>query len=281
MNNVSMLLENFPHAVAGGFIIAAACSILGVFVILKRVVFIGVALSQVAAAGVAVSFVMAIHPYIGAALLTLVTVILLSYPFESHRISRDAILGIIFVVASALSILIVSKSGFGLHEVQALLYGDLIFTTPHDLIVIISVLIPVVLYLLMFLRPTVYTFIDREAAKVLKVKTSLWEFLFFVALGLTVSVSSRTAGALLVFCYLVVASSAGLMLSRRLGLVLIISTIAAFIATFTGMYLAVGYDLPTNHTIAASTCLLFAIACLPTLISWLKTTVPTPLSSRT
>lgn len=270
MNSITMLLENFPHAVAGGFIIAGTCALLGVFVILKRVVFIGVALSQVAALGVAVAFIISLHPYIGAAVLTLITVMLLSYPFESRRISRDAILGIIFVLASALSILIVSKSGFGLHEVQALLYGDLIFTSPQDLAVIAAALIPVTIYILMFLRPTVYTFMDREAAHVLKVKTSLWEFLFFVALGLAVSISSKTAGALLVFCYLVVAPSAALMLSRRLAVVMVISVATAFIATFAGMCLAVEHDLPTNHIIAASTCLLFALACLPSAAKGLK-----------
>ncbi len=252
MDNIMFLLETFPHAVAGGLIIAAACSLLGVFVILKRMVFIGITLSQVAVFGVASGLVLGIHPYVGAILLSTAAVIVLSYPLESARIPRDALLGVMFTGASALSILIVSQSGFGLHEVQGMFYGDLIFTTPLDLAVIAGVLTPIILYIFLFLRPTLNTFMDREASRVLGIRTRLWELLFFLALGLAISVSSRTAGSLLVFCYLVVPPSAALLLSRRFGAVLMFSVLFAMGATFTGLYAGARYDLPTNHIVAAA-----------------------------
>ncbi len=266
MEDIRFLLEVFPHALAGGLLIAAVCSFIGVFVILKRVVFVGVALSQVAACGVAVGLVIGIQPYLGAGVLTFITVAMLAYPFEFNRLPRDAVLGIIYVLASALSILIVSQSGFGLHEVLGLLYGDLIFTSPLDLVIILSVLVPVLVYLLVFLRPTVHTFLDREAARVLGIKTSLWEFLFFICLGLAVAVASRTAGALLIFCYLVVAPAAALLVSRRLGVVLIVSVAVAILATLTGLFMAVRYDLPTNHIVAAAACALFMLSAMPWLL---------------
>ncbi len=264
-----MLIETFPHAVAGAALIAVTCSLLGVFVILKRIVFIGVAVSQVAVLGVAVAFVTGLHPYLGAGILTFLTVVLLAYPFESNRLPRDAVMGLVFVLASALSILIVSQSGFGRHEVEGLLYGDLIFITPLDLTVIAAVLLPLALCVLLFRRPTVYAFMDREMSRVLGIRATVWELAFFVALGLAVAVASRTAGSLLVFCYLVVAPSTGLLLSRRLNLVLVISAAAALGATLAGLYLAVGYDLPTNHTVAAAACLLFLLAAGVPLARWL------------
>ena len=258
--NMQTILEMFPEAVIAGAVIGAVCAMLGVFVILKRVVFIGIALSEVAACGIAAAIMCHIHPFLGAATLTLATVIVLSYPFESNRLPRDAVLGIIFVLASAASILLVANSGFGLQDVKALLYGDLILTSDTDIILILAIFIPVGVYLLAFGRPTLYTFLDREAARVLGMRVVLWELLYFFALGLAVSAASKVAGALLVFCYLVVAPSTALLLSRKLWGVLVISAIAAVVATMGGLYISFSRDLPTNQTIAASSCVVLAAA---------------------
>jgi ABC-type Mn2+/Zn2+ transport system permease subunit len=254
------ILEMFPEAVIAGAVIGAVCAMLGVFVILKRVVFIGIALSEVAACGIAAAIMCHIHPFLGAATLTLATVTVLSYPFESNRLPRDAVLGIIFVLASAASILLVAHSGFGLQDVKALLYGDLILTSDTDLTLILAIFIPVGVYLLAFLRPTLYTFLDREAARVLGLRVVLWELLYFFALGLAVSAASKVAGALLVFCYLVVAPSTALLLSRKLWLVLLISAGAAVAATMGGLYVSFSRDLPTNQTIAATACAVLGAA---------------------
>ena len=254
LESLRTLVDLFPHAIIAGLVIAAVCALMGVFVILKRVVFIGIALSEVAACGIAAAMVCHIHPFVGASLLTLFTVILLSYPFEMNRIPRDAILGGIFVLASGLSILLVSKSGFGLQEVKALLYGDLILTNQKDLTIVLATLLPVLVYLIMFMRPTLYAFLDREAAKVLGIRVIVWELFYFFALGLAVSAASKVAGALLVFCYLVVAPSVALLLSRRLWLVMTAAVLVATISTMLGLYWSFSRDLPTNQTIAVTTC---------------------------
>ncbi len=251
----------FPHAIAAGLVIGSVCALLGVFVILKRVVFIGITLSEVAACGIALAMICNVPPLIGASVLTFATVAALSYPFEMDRIPRDAMLGVIFILASALSILLVAGSGFGLQEVKALLYGDLILTSPRDMAIILAALLPVLAYLLVFLRPILYSFLDREAAKVLGINVGLWGLLYFLALGLAVSASSKTAGALLVFCYLVAAPSAALLVSRRLGSAMVIAVLVACGSTLLGLYLSFRRDLPTNQTVAATTCGCF-ILCL-------------------
>jgi len=257
---MKMLLEFFPFAVVTGLAIALACSLVGVFVILKRVVFIGVVLSEVAAFGVAIGIVTGLSPFLGAAALTASTVALLSYPFEARRIPRDAVMGVVFVAASALSVLLVSQSAFGLEQVKALLYGDLLLASPTDSLIALSVAVPVIAALLVFLRPTVYAFLDPEGAKVLGVNVRLWELLFFFALGLVVAASSKVAGAILVFCYLVVAPAAALLLTRRLRVALALSAGAALFSTFIGMWLSFGLDLPANQTVSALACATFVAA---------------------
>jgi manganese/iron transport system permease protein len=260
IQNIRLLFQLFPQAVLAGIVIGAVCALLGVFVILKRVVFIGVVLSEVAALGIALALMVHLNPVVAASTLTLAVVAVLAYPFETRRIPRDAVLGVIFVLASGLSVLLVAKSGFGLHEVRGLLYGDLILTSSGDLRIVLATLLPVLAYTIAFIRPTTYSFLDREAARVLGIRTAVWDLLFFLALGLAVASASKLAGALLVFCYLVVAPAGALLLSRRLGVVLVLAVVIAALSTLAGLYWSVSRDLPTNQAVAVSTCCVFVFA---------------------
>lgn len=263
---IARILENFamfPQALMAGLLIGLVCSLLGVFVILKRVVFIGITLSETAALGIALSMLMHLPPLLGAAALTLLVVVLLALPLEFARLPRNALMGIVFVAASALAVLVVAGSGFGLREIKTLLYGDLILTTSFDLALMAAVLLPVLAALLSFLRPITYSFLDREAAKVLGINVMGWELLYFCCLGLAVSSASKAAGALLVFCYLVVPPAAGLLLGSRLGVVMLISAVIALLGTVTGLGWSFEADLPANQTVVAALTAIFVMAALP------------------
>lgn len=254
MTEFFALLIAFPYAVATGLLVGVVCAWLGVFVILKRVVFIGIALSELAACGIAGALLAGLPPLLGALLLTLSGVALLALPFESRRIPRDALLGVLFVAASSLSVVLVSRSGLGLHEVKSLLYGDLILTSHTDFLALCAILLPVAAGLLGLLRPLLYAFLDREAATVLGVKPARWELLFFLLLGMVVAAASKVAGALLVFCYLIVPATIALLLSRRLSQVLLLAAAFAALHTLLGLAISFVGDLPTNQTICITAC---------------------------
>lgn len=253
-DTLATLIASFPYAVATGLLVGVACALLGVFVILKRVVFIGMALSEIAACGIAGALLAGFPPLIGALLLTLSAVTLLAMPSDSRRIPRDAFLGVLFVAASSLSVLLVSRSGLGLHEVKSLLYGDLVLATKADFFVLCAILIPALACILGFLRPMLYAFLDRESATVLRVQPARWELVFFLVLGLVVAAASKAAGALLVFCYLVVPPAGALLLTRRLGRVLGLAAGLACLATLAGLAISFTADLPTNQTICLAAC---------------------------
>ncbi len=261
-DTLSTLFSSFPYAAATGLLVAVVCALLGVFVILKRVIFIGIALSEIAACGIAVAMLAGFAPIAGAILFTLAAVSVLAFPFESRRIPRDALLGVLFVAASSLSVLLVSRSGLGLHEVRALLYGDLILASKTDFIMMCALLIPALGCLLLFLRPMLYAFLDREAATVLGVKPTRWELLFFLLLGLVVAAASKAAGALLVFCYLIVPATIALLLTRQLKRVLILAAVVSILITILGLSASFVADLPTNQTICVVACSLLLLNCL-------------------
>jgi ABC-type Mn2+/Zn2+ transport system permease subunit len=259
---IGQIFRSFPYAIAAGLVVAAACSLLGLFVILRRVVFIGITLSETSACGVALAMVVGLPPIAGAVLLTLAAVALLALPFENHRVPRDAVLGVLFVAASSLSILLVARSGYGIQEVKALLYGDLILASRADAITIIAILAPVLLWFFLSFRPTLYSFLDRDTASVLGTRPAVMEMAFFLALGLTVAAASKVAGTLLVFCYLIVPPATALVLSRRIQRVLALAPAAGAAATLLGLSVSFKADLPTNQTISVVACSMLAAGVL-------------------
>jgi zinc transport system permease protein len=259
-DTLSQLFLSFPYAIMAGVLVAVVCSLLGVFVVLKRVVFIGITLSEMAACGMAVALLLGIAPVLGATALTLAGVSVLAIPFESRRIPRDAVLGVLFVSASSLSVLLVSGSGHGLQEIKALLYGDLILTTPTDFRVVCGILIPALAGLLLFIRPVLYSFLDRESAAVLSIRPGRWEWGFFLVLGLVVAAASKIAGTLLVFCCLIAPATVALILANRLKHVMIVAVITAVASTLAGLCISFKADLPTNQTICVTMCALPALA---------------------
>lgn len=260
---VSTVMEIYGTALPVGLLIAATGALFGVFVVLKRVVFIGVTLSEAAACGIALGLLLGWPAFVGALLTAMLVVILLGLPFERWlNLPRDTFLGVLFVAFSAGSVVLVAKSGFGLEKVKNLLFGSLLFASPHDLWLIMAVLAPCAVWLLVSLRPTVYAFLDPDAAQVMGIRVRTMEFAFFVALGAVVAAASKIAGVLLIFCYLVVAPGTALVLYHRLAGVLVLSVAVACLVTFGGILVSYKFDLPPNQTIGLAHCLVFLLAVL-------------------
>ena len=267
------MLHLFPVAICAGLVIAVCCSFLGTLVVLKRLVFIGATLSQVAACGIAAAFFYRFNPFWGAVAFNLAAVTILALSSDEIRIPRDAVMAFLFIAASGASVLWAANSANGLDEVHSLLYGDLLITSVPDLQILLLILFPLFLLVLLFLRPVVYTFVDREESRVLGIKARLWELFFYYVLGMVVSASSKLGGMILVFCYLVVPAMGSLILCNRLITAFLVSVFLGVLFTLLGFDISYRHDLPTNQVIVAVSCLILAIIYVgKSFFSWLRRT---------
>lgn len=250
----------FPQAFVCGTIMAIVCSVFGVFVVLRRIVFVSIALSEAATCGLALAMVCHIPAFTGSILVTAAVVVLLSMPNKRQRLPREVVLGFIFLLASSASILLVSQSGFGLEEIKAMMYGDLIVSNRDDRFILLSTGLPALAALLIFIRPTMHTFFDREAARVMGIRCWFWETFYFFLLGTVVSGASKSGGALLVFCLLVIIPATALLFTRRMWTVIGVAIALGVTVTWGGLLVAYRVDTPANPTIIGLACLLFAAA---------------------
>lgn len=254
------LMRLFPETLICGTLMAVICSIFGIFVLFKRVVFVSIALSEVATLGLAFSLVFHLPPLLGSMGTTAAGVALLAVPEIRNRIPRDVMLAALFLAASSGSMLLVAQHGVGLEAIKAMLYGDLLVCSSADRWTLLATGVPCLVALLLFLRPLMMVFADREAAQVMGLRSGAWELVFFVLLGIVVSGASKNGGALLVFALLVIVPATALLLARRLWAVIVLAAGTGIGVVWVGSLAAYSFDLPVNPSIIICSIVAFVVA---------------------
>jgi uncharacterized protein (TIGR03382 family) len=239
------------NALLAGCATGAACAVIGVYVVLNRMVFLGAALAQLSAAGIAFGFLIGIHATAPAVLFAVGGVMLLAFRPSGSRITTDALLGIVFAVAWAGSILMVSRSAQGAEELNHMLQGDILTASHGDVRLLAGLLAAILLLHLLFARRFLFVSFDPETAGTLGLRTGIWRFLLYASLGTTIALTIHVVGILVVFALLVLAPIGGLLLGRRLPSVFAVSVALALAGVFLGLLLSYHADLSSGASIVA------------------------------
>ncbi len=238
-------------------ILAGIHAYLGLHVLERGVIFVDLALAQIAALGAGVALV-AGHgvdepfSYALSLAFTLGGAFLLAIGrFKDKRIPQEALIGIFFAVASAALILVLSRSGEGDEHIREALTGRLLLVEKGEVLKLFLLYSAVGLF--HFIFRSRFLLISRsgeEAAKTLNVR--FWDFLFYASFGLVVTSSVQIAGVLLVFSLLVVPAACGALFARGIKERLLIGWSVAVLACFLGAGFSYGMDFPTGASVVCS-----------------------------
>ncbi len=254
------LFATYGHAYLAALVIALGCSIAGVYVVLRKVAFVGIATAQVAAAGVALAFLLDFAPLPAAVFSALAGVSLFGLGRDPVRVPRDGIVGVAFALASALAVLFVSRSAAELDQVEHIIYGSLLFTSGGQVLVLALGVAAVLLVHALFHREFLMVSVDREAARTLGVRTALFDLLLFLSLGAVIALSIGAAGSLLAFAFLILPPMTGLLLGGRLAQVFAVSAACGLTAAVAGVLVSVLFDFPTGPAVVVTCAALFGCA---------------------
>lgn len=281
---LNLLQEKFVQdALVAALVVGLVCSYLGVFVVLKRIVFVGAALSEMASLGAALAFtapavwifntlihaIPILHPLdhfrplVFALATMLVSVVFFSQNLLGRRVPREALIGTAFAGAIGLTLLVLSKvQNQGQHELD-MLRGNIIGVPQQEIVELVITAAVIGLIQGLFFKEFVLVAFDPEVARTLGYRASRWELLWYLTLGVMIAVSIHVAGTVLVFAFLVMPAVSALMLSRRLGVVLLLAVLFGVIATLTGVLLSVSpLDIPTSYAIVGVLTAIFAASWL-------------------
>lgn len=253
-------MEFVRFALISSELIGVICSYIGVFVVLKRIIFVGIALAQISALGVATAVYLEKDPTLYAFLFTIVGVIILAPNYGGKRFPPEAILGICFAASWAFAILLLSKAAHGEASMLDLVRGNILGTTDKDIRSLLIIFIPSIIIYLVFYKQFLFALYDHEMADTLGMNSKLWIFIFYLLLGLVVSVSIKTAGVLLTFTLLIIPAVTALSIGNSLKSCILISILFSLLACILGCIYSVKLDFPTGPAIAACCFLIFIIA---------------------
>jgi zinc/manganese transport system permease protein len=235
---------------------------LGLHVVERGVIFVDLALAQVAALGVAVAILLGAHPehdrlpyamallftFLGAALFALTR-------FRHIRVPQEAIIGIVYIVCAAASVMVLSRTASGDEDIKNLLLGNILLVTRTDVLQTFGLFAAIAAFHFVFRRQFLLLSFDLEGALAQGLSTRLWDFLFYISFGFVVTSFVQIAGVYLVFSYLIVPAVCGALLSGQIAIRLAIGCAVALAAGITGLILSTQWasmDLPTGPTIVCA-----------------------------
>lgn len=251
----------------------AACLVLvgvlgyfGLHVLLREVIFVDLALAQVAALGTVVALAAGHAPDSRAALLySLVATVLgaVLFTFTRRRrgaaVPQEAIIGITYVIATAAAILVADRAPEGAEHIKELLAGTILWVTWPVVLRDLAIFAVVGLFHWIFRRRFVQISERAEEAVDQGVRVHLWDFLFYLSFGLVITFAVSVAGVLMVFAYLVAPAILALSTSRRWGVRIAIAWAAGFAASVLGLLSSYWWDLPSGPAIVCALGLFLAL----------------------
>jgi zinc/manganese transport system permease protein len=254
-------MEILPFLLApflASLILTGIHTYLGVHVVERGVIFVDLALAQIAALGATVAILVGMDPHgTGAYWLGLAFTLLGAAVFSFARTRRgqiplEAFIGIAYVVASATAILAMSKATGETEHLKDMLVGNILAVSMRDVVKTAVLYCVVGLFHYIFRRQFLLISTDPAGARSKGLKIGFWDFLFYASFGFVVTSSVAIAGVLLVFCYLVVPSVGAMLLAENIGRRLAIGWIMGTLVSALGLYFSVLLDLPTGATIVAT-----------------------------
>jgi zinc transport system permease protein len=259
----------FREALYGALVIAVACSVLGVYVVLRRIVFVGAAIAQLSSAGIALSLFLSGmgvlsgiggHPVAFALFFALAGALFFGLGGGQRAgVPPDATIGVAYAAAAAVGVLLIAKAKGGeAHDI--FLQGNILGITRTDTLVLLGVTIPVLLAHILFYKEFLFVSFDRETARTLGYRVTFWNLFLYFTLGLVIAFAMQFAGVILVFNFLVLPAVTGLLLARSMGGIFTVAVLSGVIAAVVGFSLSVPFDLPSGPAIIACSTVLALLA---------------------
>ena len=241
--------EFMVNALAAGILVSVACSIVGTFVVLRGLAFIGDALAHGVLPGVAIAIIFGIPGMIGAAVGALVMIGGVSVVTTRSRLSSDSAIGLLFVGMLALGVVIVSRSTTFSGDLIRILFGEILGTGPGDLAVQLVATVGVAVVAIVFARPFLLLCFDRDQAQVAGFSARRYDRLMLIMVAATVVASFQTVGTLLVFGLLLAPASAGALLANRIGPMMVTGAVIGSISAYVGLLLSYYLNTAAGATV--------------------------------
>lgn len=249
----------FSRALLACLVIGAMCGAMSVFVVLRRMSYIGHGLAHSVLGGVAVAVALGYSTHLGAVAATLISALLIDRISRRRGLHADAAIGIITTALFAVGIAVVSTMESQRVSTESILFGNVLGVTAGDLWFAGAVAAGFCAILFAWYKPLVFVAFDPESARVHGVRAGLMEALFSLLTAAVVIVSVRVLGVLLVAAAVVIPGAFARLLTRSFGTMLTVATVVGIVSGVLGLYGSYYVNVPSGATIVLVGTVIFAL----------------------
>ena len=240
--------------------VGGLCSVIGVFVVLRGLAFMGAGTAHAAFAGVALGYLMGWPPLFMAILFGLATVWITGWVEEKGRMKLDVSIGILYTATMALAILFIGLMKTYNAEIYGYLFGNVLAVTSEELGIIAGLSVVVIGAIVLFSKELYFIAFDQEMAEASGVPARRIFFLLLTLIALTVVISLKTVGAILVFAMILIPASTAYQLTHSLSTLTWYSVLIGITCSVGGVLISSYWDIPSGPAIVLLATVLFFVA---------------------
>jgi len=249
----------FRNGVVVATIAGALCGLLGVFVVLRGMSYIGHGLSHAVFGGAAASAVIGINFFIGAGIWGIVSGVLIARVARRRVLGADAAIGVVTTASFALGLALMNRYGQASKSIEAVLFGSVLGVKTSDIFAVGAVALFALAVVVVWYRKLLFSTFDPDVAQVSGVNVSVVEMLLLSLLSLTILVTMRVIGTLLISALLVIPAASARMTTNSFSRLLWISPAIGAVTCFAGMNLSYHLDTSASATIILLDALIFVV----------------------
>jgi manganese/iron transport system permease protein len=248
------------HAILAAFLGGIACGIIGVFVVLLHMPFIGVAMSHAAFAGALLGLWLGFNPVLGAFIFCLGAAAVIGPLADRGQLSPETSLGVIFSLMLGIAFLFIGILPNTRSAALDLLWGSILANTGNDIIVLGVVAALVVVIVLVFYKEIQATIFQRDIARAVGIPSTLIFYGILFLTGSTITASFSSIGGLLIFSLILNPAAAAYQLTYNMKWMFILSAVFGVLSSWIGLLFSYVFDIPSGATIVVTSSLIFLIA---------------------
>ena len=236
------------------------CGVVGCYVVLRGMAFIGDAVAHAVFPGLAVSFVIGGNLILGGIAAGVLTAVLVAVFSQNRRLKEDSVIGVFFVAAFALGIVIISRAPGYAGSLQDFLFGSITGIPDEDLYIVAGTGLAILVVLFGLHKELVTISLDRETARAMGIAVFWLDLALYVLVTLAVVISVQTIGNILVLALLITPAATARLLTDRLPVMMVLSPAIGGLAALVGLYVSWSWDYPTGGTIVLVLTAIFLLA---------------------
>jgi iron/zinc/copper transport system permease protein len=255
-------LLNYPHlarAALTAVVIGIASGVVGSLIILRGLSLMGDAISHAVMPGIAISFFFGANIFLGALISGLLAAAGIGFVNANTRLKRDTSIGIIFTAFLAAGVILLARTESSV-SLQAILFGDVLATSPADMWQSIVIAIAIIILVVLFYKQLQITTMDAEIAKAYGFPTRAINYGVLIALAVVTVSAVQTVGVILVVAMLVTPAATAFLMSKKFSTMMWLAALFGMTSSIAGMYFSYTFELQSGPAIVLVAFSLFLLA---------------------